>query len=86
MSNGCENCTCDCQNVTGSAAQFAQQFENPKDIFSILLLVGGDVVGRAIAQLAGSRLAPVAFSFGTRHRPPLLEHVLAQAIQELTSW
>ncbi|KAH6986854.1 hypothetical protein EDB80DRAFT_881289 [Ilyonectria destructans] len=37
----------------------------PGDAFSVLLILGGDVVGRAIAQLAGSGVAPVAFSFGT---------------------
>ena len=33
--------------------------------FTILLLLGGDVVARALAQLAGGKLTPVAFSFGT---------------------
>ncbi|KAI0352192.1 hypothetical protein OH77DRAFT_1428723 [Trametes cingulata] len=40
---------------------------NPSDILTILMLVGGDVVHRAIAQLAGAgpgSFAPVAFSFG----------------------
>jgi hypothetical protein len=51
------------------------QWQDPGDIFSLLLLVGGDVVQKAIAQLAGVRyripwigqtvyLTPVAFSFG----------------------
>jgi hypothetical protein len=51
------------------------QWQDPGDIFSLLLLVGGDVVQKAIAQLAGVRykvpwidrtvyLTPIAFSFG----------------------
>ena len=56
-------------------AQLAAQWKNPGDILSLLLLVGGDVVQRAIAQLFGVYfqpfrngqrlyLTPVAFSFG----------------------
>ncbi|KAM0801860.1 hypothetical protein BDR22DRAFT_888307 [Usnea florida] len=55
--------------------QLATQWQNPGDILSLLLLVGGDVVQRAIAQLVGVYvqpfrngprlyLTPVAFSFG----------------------
>jgi hypothetical protein len=52
------------------------QWINPGDILSLLLLVGGDIVQKAIAQLVGWRLrpyrgcqydiglTPVAFSFG----------------------
>ncbi|KAK3650519.1 hypothetical protein LTR56_006224 [Elasticomyces elasticus] len=43
---------------------FSAQWENPSDVFSVLLILGGDVVARALAQLAGSRITPVAFSFG----------------------
>jgi hypothetical protein len=53
-----------------SSGEFSQQWMNPSDIFSVLLLLGGgsDPVGRALAQLAGSRVTPVAFSFGTLSR------------------
>lgn len=44
---------------------FWAQWENPGDVFSVLLILGGDVVARALAQLTGSRITPVAFSFGT---------------------
>ncbi|KAJ5698329.1 hypothetical protein N7462_000334 [Penicillium macrosclerotiorum] len=44
--------------------EFSKQWANPGDIFSVLLLLGGDVVNRALAQLAGTRVSPVAFSFG----------------------
>lgn len=53
------------------------QWKNPGDIFSLLLLIGGDIVQKALAQLVGVRvscsyqkskfnipLTPVAFSFG----------------------
>ena len=58
------------------AADFRSQWSNPGDILTLLLLVGGNTVQKAIAQLVGyeikpfgkSRLcisiAPVAFSFG----------------------
>ncbi|KAF7557284.1 hypothetical protein G7Z17_g771 [Cylindrodendrum hubeiense] len=44
--------------------QFSDQWENPRDVFSVLLILGGDIVSRALAQLAGGRVTPVAFSFG----------------------
>ncbi|CAG7556531.1 unnamed protein product [Fusarium equiseti] len=37
-----------------SSNEFSQQWTNPGDVFSVLLILGGDVVGRALAQLAGS--------------------------------
>ncbi|KKY17181.1 hypothetical protein UCRPC4_g05674 [Phaeomoniella chlamydospora] len=43
---------------------FKGQWTHPSDVFAVLLLLGGDVVSRAIAQLAGGRITPVAFSFG----------------------
>jgi hypothetical protein len=58
------------------ASELRQQWINPGDILSLLLLVGGDVIRKAIAQLVGHRIqflgnqgpklpvAPVAFSFG----------------------
>lgn len=44
------------------------QWSKPSDAFSVLLILGGDVIGRALAQLTGSGFAPVTFSFGSsRH-------------------
>lgn len=40
------------------------QWRTPKDILSLLLLVGGDVVQKALGQLAAEPFVPVAFSFG----------------------
>ena len=47
-------------------SEVKSQWQNPGDILSLLLLIGGDVIQRAIAQLAGdSQLpTPVVFSFG----------------------
>ncbi|KFY34407.1 hypothetical protein V494_06802 [Pseudogymnoascus sp. VKM F-4513 (FW-928)] len=44
---------------------FASEWSNPSNYaFTILLLLGGDVISRALAQLAGGPIVPVAFSFG----------------------
>lgn len=51
-------------NSTMTVDQLRSQWILPGDVFSVLLILGGDVVARALAQLAGSGLAPVAFSFG----------------------
>lgn len=40
------------------------QWTHPSDVFSVLLLLGGDVISRALAQLAGGIVTPVTFSFG----------------------
>lgn len=57
-------------------AELREQWGNPRDILSLLLLLGGDIVQKAIAQLVGYQvrpfgqrgpavsIAPVAFSFG----------------------
>lgn len=44
--------------------QISAQWIEPGDIFSVLLIVGGDVVQLALATLTGNHLTPVAFSFG----------------------
>jgi hypothetical protein len=54
-------------NPAAPAAEFVAQLRNPGDVFSVLLLLGGDIVARAIAQLVGPRgFTPVAFSFGKK--------------------
>jgi hypothetical protein len=47
-----------------SADEFRQQWTQPTDVFSVLLLLGGEIVNKALAQLAGGVLTPVTFSFG----------------------
>jgi hypothetical protein len=64
-------------NASSTGKELSDQSSNPTDILSLLLLVGGDIVQKAIAQLVGfsirkwpgkssSRVSivPVAFSFG----------------------
>ena len=41
-----------------------ETWKNPSDTLSILLIIGGDVVLKALAQLSGRAVTPVAFSFG----------------------
>lgn len=47
-----------------TAAWLYQQWQNPNDIFTILMILGGDVVQQALAQECGTWLVPVSFSFG----------------------
>ncbi|KAF7921446.1 hypothetical protein EAE99_007754 [Botrytis elliptica] len=51
-------------NPTTTADYFASQWVDPSDIFSVLLLLGPEIVQQAVAQLAGRAITPVAFSFG----------------------
>ncbi|KAI0095770.1 hypothetical protein GGR51DRAFT_544644 [Nemania sp. FL0031] len=52
-------------DLNAVSASFRGTWSSPSNYaFTILLLVGGDVVSMALAQLAGGRLTPVAFSFG----------------------
>lgn len=51
-------------NDLTSVSELKNQWSNPSDILSLLLLLGPDVIQRAIAQLVGRRVTPVAFSFG----------------------
>ncbi|KAG7152975.1 hypothetical protein HYQ46_002188 [Verticillium longisporum] len=49
---------------SNSAEALRQQWRQPSDVLSVLLLLGGEVVNKALGQLAGGRLTPVTFSFG----------------------
>jgi len=44
--------------------EFKYQWLRPGDVFSVLLILGGDVIARALSQLAGGVFTPVTFSFG----------------------
>jgi hypothetical protein len=37
---------------------------NPSEVFSVLLIIGGDIIQKAIAQLSGRRVTLLSFSFG----------------------
>jgi hypothetical protein len=47
-----------------TSQQLRAQWASPSDIFSVLLIIGGDVIQAALAQLSGGTLTPVTFSFG----------------------
>lgn len=44
--------------------ELSSQWQNPSDVFSVLLVLGGNVIQAALAQLTGSKITPIAFSFG----------------------
>ncbi|KAH8777590.1 hypothetical protein F5883DRAFT_409812 [Diaporthe sp. PMI_573] len=46
------------------SGEFSNQWKHPTDILSVLLILGGDVVARALAQLTGPSFVPICFSFG----------------------
>lgn len=50
--------------ATRTAIQLQTQWRNPSNVASILLIVAGDIVGEALAQLSGPTVVPVVFSFG----------------------
>ncbi|KAL7957428.1 hypothetical protein V8C34DRAFT_285572 [Trichoderma compactum] len=52
------------EDARSTANDFRDQWTNPSDIFSLLLLVGGDVIQKALAQFTLNRFRPMAFSFG----------------------
>jgi len=54
-------------SLEGTSSWLRGQLQNPGDIFNILLLIGGDILRIAIAQLSAGpvpHLTPVSFSFG----------------------
>ena len=60
-------------NNETTSAWLQAQWSNPSDIFTILLIVGGDIVQKAIAQLTAGPIphfTPVSFSFGWVHTLP----------------
>ncbi|KAL6826564.1 hypothetical protein V8C40DRAFT_244504 [Trichoderma camerunense] len=52
------------EDARTTANDFRDQWTNPSDIFSLLLLVGGDVIQKALAQFTLNSFRPMAFSFG----------------------
>jgi hypothetical protein len=46
------------------SGEFSEQWTHPGDVFSVLLILGGDVVGIALAQFAGGMPGSPSFSFG----------------------
>ncbi|KAG7006553.1 hypothetical protein G7Y79_00014g037280 [Physcia stellaris] len=50
--------------MSQAETQLRTQWHSPSDILSLLLILGPEVIQRALAQLAGSGYVPVGFSFG----------------------
>lgn len=50
--------------TTTASQQFLAQVRNPSEIFSVLLIIGGDIIQKSIAQMTGRKVTLVAFSFG----------------------
>ncbi|OTA96595.1 hypothetical protein M434DRAFT_27743 [Hypoxylon sp. CO27-5] len=44
--------------------EFTSQWKNPSDASTVLMVIGGDIVQKALAQSTGSLFTPVCFSFG----------------------
>lgn len=66
------------------SAAFANEWSQPSNYaFTILLLLGGDVINRALAQLAGGFVTPVAFSFGEEHACIYLLSFLAKSFYRM---
>jgi len=49
---------------TSASSLLRDQFTNPSEVLAVLLLIGGDIIQKAIAQMCGKTITPVAFSFG----------------------
>jgi hypothetical protein len=59
-----QNTTAVVETVATTSSQLRSQWSNPRDIFSLLLLIGGDIIQKALSQFVGRKFKPVAFSFG----------------------
>ncbi|KAL3417494.1 hypothetical protein PVAG01_10504 [Phlyctema vagabunda] len=66
MSSSALNGTASPSPVLGSATiqELRSQWVNPNDVLSVLLIIGGDLVQKALAQSSGGTWTPVCFSFG----------------------
>lgn len=47
-----------------TVSQLRAQWSNPSDVLSLLLIIGGDIVQKALAQTTAGSIPPVCFSFG----------------------
>jgi hypothetical protein len=50
--------------LQGFNTELRDQWSNPSEILAVLLIVGADVIQKALAQFSGQSFKPVAFSFG----------------------
>ena len=52
------------RSAESTRAELSTQWQNPSDVLSVLLIIGGDIVQSALAQMSGGVIVPVCFSFG----------------------
>ncbi|KAF7541019.1 hypothetical protein G7054_g943 [Neopestalotiopsis clavispora] len=50
--------------MSTTVSQLSSQWANPSDVTTVLMVIGGDVVQKALAQTTGCWYTPVCFSFG----------------------
>lgn len=50
--------------MDATLAQLTSQWSNPSDVTTVLMVIGADVVQKALAQTTGHLYTPVCFSFG----------------------
>lgn len=50
--------------MASTIAEISSQWVNPSDVTAVLMVIGGDVVQKALAQTTGCLYTPVCFSFG----------------------
>ncbi|KAK9418358.1 hypothetical protein SUNI508_08085 [Seiridium unicorne] len=50
--------------MSDTVLELASQWTNPTDVTTVLMIIGGDVVQKALAQTTGCWYTPVCFSFG----------------------
>ncbi|ORY65430.1 uncharacterized protein BCR38DRAFT_432753 [Pseudomassariella vexata] len=50
--------------MSATISQLASQWANPSEVTTVLMVIGGDVVQKALAQTTGCWYTPVCFSFG----------------------
>ena len=50
--------------ASATLKELASQWTNPSDVSTILMVIGADVVQKALAQTTGNLFTPVCFSFG----------------------
>lgn len=50
--------------MVSPARSLRDQWEEPSDIFTVLLIIGGDIVQQALCAVSGQSLTPVTFSYG----------------------
>lgn len=52
------------RSSTPTVSNLSSPWKNPSDVLSLLMIIGGDIVRAALAQLSGGMITPVCFSFG----------------------